>query len=147
VGEQTSPSSSIPPRDPLLTTKLYIPPARPNLVPRPRLTARLDEGMTRRLTLVSAPAGFGKTTLLSAWIHKSKQRVAWVSLDAGDNDPARFLSYLIAALQTIQADVGQATRAMFQSPQPLPIEATLTTLINEIAATPRISRWCLTTIT
>lgn len=123
------------PKDPLLTTKLYIPPARPNLAPRPRLIKRLDEGLRpgHRLTLVSAPAGFGKTTLLSAWIHEKKLPVAWISLDEGDNDPARFLSYLIAALQTIQADVGQVARTMLQSPQPPPMESVLTMLINEIA--------------
>ncbi len=71
----------------LLTTKLYLPPARSNLVPRPRLTRRLNEGLTRKLTLISAPAGFGKTTLLSEWIPHSQRCVAWVSLDEGDNDP------------------------------------------------------------
>jgi LuxR family maltose regulon positive regulatory protein len=145
---------------PLLTTKLYVPRARPELVSRPRLTEQLNEGLTRKLTLVSAPAGFGKTTLLSEWLsdwrlpiadsrlgtdsdsianRKSKIEnppVAWLSLDEGDNDPARFWAYLIAALQTVQADIGKAALAMLQSPQPLPVEAVLTALINEIAVVP-----------
>jgi LuxR family maltose regulon positive regulatory protein len=144
---------------PLLTTKLYVPRARPELVSRPRLTERLNEGLTRKLTLVSAPAGFGKTTLLAEWLsdfrlpiadfrlgtdsdsienRKSQieNRVAWVSLDEGDNDPARFWAYFVAALQTVQADTGKAALAMLQSPQPLPMEAVLTALINEIAVVP-----------
>ena len=86
----------------LLTTKLYIPQAHPNLVSRLRLSECLEEGMGRKLTLISAPAGFGKTTLLSEWrmLHLSSEwPLAWVSLDEGDNDPARFLSYFVAALQ------------------------------------------------
>ena len=75
----------------LLTTKLYIPPARPGLVPRPRLVTRLNRGLTGKLTLISAPAGFGKTTLLSDWISQSERYVAWLSLDDGDNDPTRVL--------------------------------------------------------
>jgi LuxR family maltose regulon positive regulatory protein len=85
----------------LLTTKLYIPPPRPNLVPRPRLIERLDAGLHRKLTLISAPAGFGKTTLLSEWVSGCGRPVAWVSLDEGDDDPARFLAYFVAALQTL----------------------------------------------
>lgn len=90
----------------LLTTKLYIPQPRPNLVPRRRLTERLEEGLRQgmQLTLVSAPAGFGKTTLLSEWLRSSERPVAWVSLDENDNDPVSFWTYFIAALQTIQAD-------------------------------------------
>ena len=84
---------------PLLQTKLYIPPPRPGLVSRPRLLERLDAGLHSKLTLISAPAGFGKTTLLSEWIANSERPVAWVSLDEGDNDPARFLAYFVAALQ------------------------------------------------
>jgi len=126
---------------PLLTTKLYIPPPRPNLVPRPRLIEQLNAGLHsgRRLTLISAPAGFGKTTLLSEWIANSDRlepvvRFAWVSLDQGDNDLARFWAYFIAALQSIHADIGEAALAMFRSPKPPPAEAFLTGLINEITA-------------
>ena len=118
----------------LLTTKLCIPPVRPELVPRPRLIERLNEGLHRKLTLVSAPAGFGKTTLLSEWVAGCERSVAWLSLDEGDNDPVRFLAYLIAALQTVEASVGERTLGVLQSPQPPPIEAVLTALINEIAA-------------
>ncbi len=146
---------------PLLTTKLYIPPVRPELVSRPRLTERLNAGLHRKLTLVSAPAGFGKTTLLSEWIHsgvRSREyegrdgnvhktlpipystlptlRFAWLSLDEGDNDPARFLAYFVAALQTTRPDVGKSVSAALQSSQPPPIRAILTALINEIAAIP-----------
>ena len=77
---------------PLLTTKLYIPPPRPNLVPRPRLIERLNEGLRRKLTLISAPAGFGKTTLLNEWVAGYRGPVAWVSLDEGDNDPPLLIS-------------------------------------------------------
>jgi LuxR family transcriptional regulator, maltose regulon positive regulatory protein len=123
----------------LLTTKLYVPQAHPNLVARPRLSEQLKEGMRRRLTLISAPAGFGKTTLLSEWrmLHLSSEwPLAWVSLDEGDNDQVRFLSYFIAALQTIESDIGEAALASLRSPQPSPIELILTALINEAAAIP-----------
>jgi LuxR family maltose regulon positive regulatory protein len=132
--------------NPILTTKLYIPPARPELVSRPRLIERLNaglpgqsDGFARKLTLISAPAGFGKTTLLSEWVAGGcgpRRRVAWLSLDADDNDPARFWSYLFAALQTVQADLGGAAVAALHSPQPLSTETLLTGLINEIAGIP-----------
>ena len=120
----------------LLTTKLYVPRAHPNLVPRPRLGELLTEGMNRKLTLVSAPAGFGKTTLLSEWrmMHLgSEYPLAWVSLEEADNDLMRFLSYLIAALQAIEADIGESALASLRSPQPPPVESVLTALINDIA--------------
>ncbi len=117
---------------PLLKTKLYIPHARPGLVPRARLTGRLDAGLERKLILVSAPAGYGKTTLLSEWV-SARNRVAWLALDRGDDDAARFLAYLIAALQTVEPDLGQATLALLRSPQLPPIESLLTPLVNEIA--------------
>lgn len=120
-------SSGVQRRDPLLSTKLYIPRTRPNLIPRPRLVQRLNEGLERKLTLVSAPAGFGKTTVLSEWILQSKLPVAWVSLDSGDNDPVRFFDYFIAALETLQARVGGNARVLFQGQQPEspPIESVL----------------------
>jgi len=88
---------------PLLRTKLHIPPVRPELVSRPRLIERLNAGLHCKLTLISAPAGFGKTTLLSEWVTGCGQPVAWVSLDKGDNDPACFWAYFIAVLQRVQA--------------------------------------------
>ncbi len=150
----------------LLTTKLFVPPIRRELVSRPRLIAQLNAGLGRKLTLISAPAGFGKTTLLSEWIHRISDirdrrlvnaaisqspdsntqypKVAWLSLDEGDNDPTRFWTYVIAALRTIpslvEADVGKALLAALQSTgittggAPPPIESILTRLINQIAA-------------
>jgi LuxR family maltose regulon positive regulatory protein len=124
------------PATPFLTTKLYIPPARPERVLRPRLIEKLNEGLRsgRKLTLVSAPAGFGKTTLLSEWVADCKRPVAWLSLDKSDNDPTRFLAYFVAALQTIEASIGKGALSALEFPQPLPVEALLTALINEIAA-------------
>jgi LuxR family maltose regulon positive regulatory protein len=144
----------------LLQTKLYIPPPRSELVPRPRLIEQLNaalvldllslsqktrgdkyRGLHRKLTLISAPAGFGKTTLLSEWVQAMGGAtppiaIAWLSLDEGDNDPTRFLVYFVAALQTIEADIGKGALSALQSPQPPPTEAILTDLINEIAAVP-----------
>jgi LuxR family maltose regulon positive regulatory protein len=123
---------------PLLFTKLYIPQSQPNKVFRPRLIERLNEGLEMgcKLTLISAPAGFGKTTLVSEWIVSCDRFVAWLSLDEGDNDPARFLSYLVAALQTIKAGIGEGAVAVLQSPQPPSTETILTTLLNEITTIP-----------
>ncbi|MFQ5857463.1 MAG: LuxR C-terminal-related transcriptional regulator [Anaerolineae bacterium] len=121
---------------PLLTTKLYIPPARPELVSRPRLIERLNAGLHSKLTLISAPAGFGKTTLLSEWAAGCERPIAWASLDKDDNDPTRFWGYFVAALQTVRARTGEAALALLQSPHVPPIEAILTTLINEITDIP-----------
>jgi LuxR family maltose regulon positive regulatory protein len=129
------------PQYPLLQTKLYIPPIRPALVSRPRLIERLHPGVSRKLSLVSAPAGFGKTTLVSEWVAvgadgRGSRQVAWLSLDEGDNDPARFLAYVIVALRTLEANLGRGAVSALHSPQPPPIEAVLISLINEIAALP-----------
>src|SRR5574337_1178501 len=123
---------------PILATKLYIPPPRPKVVLRPRLIERLNEGLhsTQGVALISAPAGFGKTTLVSEWVAVCERPVAWLSLDEGDNDPACFLTYLVAALQTIAANIGAGVLRTLQSPQPPPIESILTTLINEITTIP-----------
>src|SRR6266567_2862486 len=121
---------------PILATKLYIPRLRPNVVSRPRLLERLNEGLHRKLTLISAPAGFGKTTLVSAWVAGCDRPVAWLSLDAGDSDPIRFLTYLVAALQTIAPTIGEGMSGVLQSPQPPPPEAMLTALLNEITTIP-----------
>jgi LuxR family maltose regulon positive regulatory protein len=117
-------------------TKLYIPPARAEWVRRPRLIGRLNEGLHRDLTLLSAPAGFGKTTLLSTWIGQSDSYIAWLSLDEGDNAPDRFWTHFVAALQTENPKLGESLSAAIRTPQPPSIESLLTTLINEIAASP-----------
>ncbi len=129
---------------PLLKTKLFIPPVRPGLVSRPRLVERLDEGLRtgHKLTLISAPAGFGKTTLLSEWIAGCTQdlRIAWLSLDKGDDDPLRFLAYLVAAIQSIDSQLGEGAWAMMQAPQPPAAETVLTALINDLAERPGSGR-------
>jgi LuxR family transcriptional regulator, maltose regulon positive regulatory protein len=118
---------------PILTTKLYIPPLRPKAVFRPRLIERLNEGLHSKLTLISAPAGFGKTTLLSEWLAAQGRDAAWLSLDEEDSDPSRFLAYLLAALQTIAKNIGEGVLGALQAPQPPPTEAILSALLNEIA--------------
>ncbi|UCC51317.1 MAG: hypothetical protein JSV68_19740 [Anaerolineaceae bacterium] len=119
----------------LLKTKLYAPPRRPNLVHRSGLIDHLNQGQTPgcKLTLVSAPAGFGKTTLLSEWVQIGDLNAAWLSLDSGDNDLTRFLSYVIVALQTINPAVGDGALGLLQSPQSPLTEMILTALINEVA--------------
>ncbi|MBV7336135.1 LuxR C-terminal-related transcriptional regulator [Chloroflexi bacterium TSY] len=144
---------------PILATKLYIPAPRPNLVSRPHLIKRLNEGLGGKLTLISAPAGFGKTTLVNAWVNgkvenrnwrlheldtiespisnNQSPKIAWLSLDEGDNDSIRFLAYLVAALQTTTREsnvgaIGERMLSLLQSPQPPSTEAMLTTLLNEI---------------
>ena len=123
---------------PILATKLYIPPPRPINVLRPHLIERLNDGLARgcKLTLISAPAGFGKTTLVSEWIANCRCPVAWLSLDEGDNDLTRFLVYFIAAMQTIAPTIGEGVLDPLQSPQPPSTESILSTLINEISIVP-----------
>ena len=116
----------------ILATKLYIPPPPPGVVPRARLVDRLDDGLHRKLTLISAPAGFGKTTLLSAWVTRCDGPVAWLSLDDDDNDAARFLLHLVAALRTIAPSVGDGAMAALQSSRPPPTDAILIPLLNEL---------------
>src|SRR4030066_1912615 len=101
----------------ILATKLYVPPPRLKVVFRPRLIERLNEGMQCKLTLISAPAGFGKTTLVSEWVAGCERPVAWLLLDEGDNDSTRFLTYLVAALQTIASNIGVGALAVLQAPQ------------------------------
>jgi LuxR family maltose regulon positive regulatory protein len=125
--------------DPLVSTKLRPPEARPKLVSRPRLTKKLERESGRKLTLISAPAGFGKTTLL---VERSKNRTAggrfggWVSLDEDDNDPVRFLSYLVTALGAVEEGIGEGILAALRSPEPPKIETLTATLLNEMAALP-----------
>jgi LuxR family transcriptional regulator, maltose regulon positive regulatory protein len=160
VGGQSviMPTSQTTPALPLLMTKLYVPPARPNLVSRPRLLERLQAGLRGKLTLISAPAGFGKTTLVSAWLSARTEgqglrtegsgdrlspqssvlgtRVGWVALDAGDCDPLRFWRYLIAALDMLVPSVGTAAIGLLEAPRPPPIETVLLPLLNALNATP-----------
>jgi LuxR family transcriptional regulator, maltose regulon positive regulatory protein len=124
----------------LVTTKLRAPRTRPNLVERPRLHKALDGGEERKLTLVSAPAGFGKTTLLVEWLmerSRNERSVVWVSLDESDNDPARFLSYLVGTLQNVEEGIGEGVLASLRSPELPPIETVVGALINELAGAER----------
>lgn len=130
---------------PVVTTKLYVPSPQANSVSRQRLLMRLNEGLKTKFILVSAPAGFGKTTLLSEWVHKGRKatqgdkaprlpgRVAWLSLDAGDNDLARFLTYLITALQKVDTCLGAGLLEIIQSPHPSSAETMLASLLNDLA--------------
>jgi ATP/maltotriose-dependent transcriptional regulator MalT len=124
--------------DPLLTTKLRVPRLPPQHVGRAHLTARLQQALECPLTLIAAPAGFGKTTLLSAWLHDAPVSSAWVSLDNGDDDPARFWAYTLAALDGVRIDgnLGEIGLPLLRSPQPPPLEVILTEVINRLAALP-----------
>jgi LuxR family maltose regulon positive regulatory protein len=117
----------------LLLTKLFVPQVRPNRVARPGLVARLDQALSGKLTLVSAPAGFGKTTLIADWLQQVDRPATWLSLDDGDNDPNRFLAYLTAALQRINPAWGQTVQESLRSPQPPALTDMAVALINEIA--------------
>ncbi len=134
---------------PLLTTKLYIPPFRPEWVPRPHLVERLNAGLgpsalgfARKLTLVSAPAGSGKTTLITTWLSgfrleapgtSIESQVAWLSLDETDNDPLRFFTYVVAALRTVDPQIGGDAQRLLESAQSSSFEPLITTLINDVA--------------
>jgi len=118
----------------LLSTKLYIPRVRTHLVARPHLTARLNASLDKKLTLIAAPAGFGKTTLLSEWIPQSPRCVTWLSLDEGDNDPNQFWTYFIASLQQLQSELGVGALNLLKLQQTPPITPVLTTLINDLNA-------------
>jgi LuxR family transcriptional regulator, maltose regulon positive regulatory protein len=120
----------------ILATKLYVPPPRHRVVPRPRLVELLHEALNSKLTIISAPVGYGKTTLVSEWVTCCERPVAWLSLDEGDSDPARFLTYLVAALQTLTANIGEGVMDVLQAAQLPPIEIILIGLLNEIAAFP-----------
>lgn len=123
--------------DILLITKLQVPPLPPYCVPRPILDQRLNAAMQNKLTLLSAPAGFGKTMVLSAWASNCPWPVAWISLDESNNDPVGFWTYVIAALESIQAGMGRHVLALLRSEQTLPIKSVIAVLINAIAAIPR----------
>ena len=119
----------------LLATKLFIPPVRPGLVSRTRLLQKLNETLSRSLALISAPAGFGKTTLLAQWIHSAQPPIptGWLSLEETENDPARFWDYFIAAVKSVHPTAGDESLPLLHSSQPVPIESTLTLLINDLA--------------
>jgi LuxR family transcriptional regulator, maltose regulon positive regulatory protein len=120
--------------DTLLATKLHIPPTRPGFVVRPRLVGRLVPAPGGELTLVCAPAGFGKTVLLADWARRGQRPVAWLSLDAADNDPARFWRHVAAALDTVRPGVAQHVAALLGGGlQPTSFEAVVTALVNELA--------------
>jgi LuxR family maltose regulon positive regulatory protein len=119
--------------NPLLSTKFFIPPKQTNLISRPRLVEKLNAAFLRKLTLISAPAGFGKTTLVSDWLSECQHPVLWLSLDKDDSDPKRFLLYFITALQKASEKIGATSFGMLQHLNALPSEALSTTLVNEIA--------------
>ena len=124
------------PLAPLLATKLHRPRPRAHLVPRSHLLDRLQQGVAGALTLVSAPAGFGKTTLLAQWLASTRASVAWLSLEPEDNEPTRFLTYLIAALQTLDPRLGASALALLRPPQPAELETVLTVLANDLLRGP-----------
>ena len=130
----SEPTVTAPERDVLLATKLYIPGPRPGQVPRPRLAERLDEGLARGLVLVCAPAGYGKTVLLADWTRRGGHPVAWLSLDAGDNDPARFWRHAVAALDRARPGIGDRVAPLLGPPAPSSFQGLVTALINELAA-------------
>ena len=127
------PTVAAPERDVLLATKLYMPVSRPGLVPRPRLLARLDEGLARGLVLVCAPAGYGKTVLLADWARRGGHPIAWLSLDAGDNDPARFWRHAVAALDRARPGTGERVAPLLGPPAPSSFQGLVTALINDLA--------------
>jgi LuxR family transcriptional regulator, maltose regulon positive regulatory protein len=118
----------------LLQTKFYIPPIRPNQIARPRLSDLIHAGLDRSLILVSAPAGYGKTTLVSSWLKENQVPSAWLSLDGGDNDPIRFLQYLVAALTLIEPGIEDDVFGMLQGIQPAQFESVVNLLVNELAS-------------
>ena len=120
-------------QDVLLATKLHMPGPRAGLVPRPRLLARLDEGLARGLVLVCGPAGYGKTVLLADWARRGGPPVAWLSLDAGDNDPARFWRHAVAALDRARPGTGDRVAPLLGPPAPSSFGGLVTALINDLA--------------
>ena len=126
---QAAPSA----QDVLLATKLHVPRPQPGVVPRPRLAQQLDDGLGRGLVLVCAPAGYGKTVLLADWAQHGPQLAAWLSLDTGDNDPARFWRHAIAALDRVRPGIGERVAPLLGPPAPQSFDGLVTALINELA--------------
>jgi LuxR family maltose regulon positive regulatory protein len=133
VGEPVSAEAATSERDVLLATKLNVPGLRPDLVSRPRLAQRLDEARGRGLVLVCAPAGYGKTVVLAWWVRRGRNPVAWLSLDAGDNDPARFWRHAVAALDQVRPGISERLGPLLGPPAPPSLEPLVTALINEVA--------------
>ena len=134
--EPTSVGTAASERDLLLATKLYLPHRQPGFVPRPRLVDMLDGARAGGLVLVCAPAGFGKTALLGDWARRGERQVAWLSLDAGDSDPARFWRHVVAALDRARPGIAGRVAPLLGPPAPPSFEALVTALINELAAEP-----------
>jgi LuxR family maltose regulon positive regulatory protein len=126
-------SGAVSEQEALLATKLYVPRPHPGFVVRPRLVDRLDQGLQRGLILICAPAGSGKTALLADWAGRSRQRVAWLSLDAGDNDPARFWRHAAAALERVRPGISGSVGVLVGPSAPPPFERLVTALVNELA--------------
>src|SRR2546428_112478 len=129
-------SSRAPERDLLLATKLHVPQTRPDLLSRPRLLDRLEEGASHGLLLVSVPAGVGTSTLLAQWARSTKRKVAWLSLDPDDNDPARFWRYLVAAIEHVHPGLQQKVLPLLAAADQWTSDAIVATLVNELAARP-----------
>ena len=136
IGEPAAAEAAASERDVLLVTKLNVPRLRPDLVPRPRLAERLDEGLGEGLVLVCAPAGYGKTALLAEWVWRGRHPVAWLSLDVGDNDPARFWPHAVAALDRVRPGISERVGPLFGAPAPPSFEPLVAALVNEVAAQP-----------
>ena len=140
MGEPAAAEAAASERDVLLATKLNVPGLRPDLVPRPRLAERLDEGLGEGLVLVCAPAGYGKTVLLAEWVWRGRHPVAWLSLDVGDNDPARFWPHAVAALDRVRPGISERVGPLFGAPAPPSFEPLVAALVNEVAAQPDAER-------
>src|ERR1051325_5083071 len=128
TGQQSSTAGNAP----LLHNKLMPPRLNANMIRREDLLARLDEGLSRKLTVVTAPTGFGKTTLVSMWIASHKFASAWVTLDQTDNDATRFWTYVVSALRTLSPSLGKMTLSALMAPQPPSFQTLLTPLINDL---------------
>ena len=136
MGESAAAAAATSERDVLLATKLNVPGLRPDVVPRPRLAQRLDAGREQGLVLACAPAGYGKTVLLAEWVRRCRYPVAWLSLDAGDNDPARFWRYAVAALDRVRPGISERMGPQLGPPAPSSFVPLVTALINELAGQP-----------
>jgi LuxR family maltose regulon positive regulatory protein len=145
--EQASPKAGAGESGGLLATKLFAPRPQPGFVSRPRLLKGLDDGLARGLTLVSGPAGSGKTALVADWARRGRRPVAWLSLDAGDNDPGRFWRHAAAAVDRVRPGIARRVLPLLGPPPPSSFEGLMTALINELAPSPARARWCSSSTT